>query len=106
MEIEHLQSSRFKLKTASTDSSMLLLRVHAAADYFSLNETLMKHVPPVHIDLILDPYLLNIFPQSLLSTAGYIVVIAVVAWFLSAWIYQQLSFVVAKHKVSAGKKTD
>jgi len=104
IDIQQLQSSRLISKTGSADLSMLLLQIYAAADYFTLNETLMKHVPPVHVDLILDPYLLNVFPQSLLPTAGYIVVIAIVAWFLSAWVYQQLSSYTGKRETNAEKK--
>jgi hypothetical protein len=68
----------------------LFLQIHAAADYFSLNKTLMEVVPPVAVDIILDPYILNVFPKSLLPTAGYILTIAVGAWLLSAWIFKAL----------------
>ncbi|RMZ17731.1 hypothetical protein D0860_00343 [Hortaea werneckii] len=57
-------------------ASVLFLRVQAAADYFSTNKTLMRHPPPVDVDIILDPYRGNIFPQSLTLTAGYIVLLA------------------------------
>jgi hypothetical protein len=43
----------------------------------------MTDVPPVLVDIILDPYLWNVFPKSLLPTAGYLAVVAVVAWFVS-----------------------
>jgi hypothetical protein len=33
----------------------------------------MRHPQPVDVDIILDPYLANIFPASLLPTAIYIV---------------------------------
>ena len=90
-EVNHISTSRYKRKPAIRETSLLFLRIQAAADYFSLNKTLMEHVPPVHVDLILDAYLLNIFPQSLVPTAGYIAVIAVIAFFLSRIIYQQLN---------------
>ncbi|RMY02087.1 hypothetical protein D0867_11169 [Hortaea werneckii] len=57
-------------------ASVLFLRVQAAADFFSTNKTLMLHPPPVDVDIILDPYRVNIFPQSLTLTAGYIVLLA------------------------------
>jgi len=84
-----LQANRFKAVTDPTETSLLFLRVQAAADYFSLNKTLMEHVPPVHVDLILDAYLWNVFPQSLVPTAGYIAAIAIFSWFLSGWVYRQ-----------------
>lgn len=87
IEIDKLRATRHK---ADSETSLLFLRIQAAADYFSTNKTLMEVVPLVHADLILDPYLLNIFPQSLLPTAGFIIVIAISAWFLSGWVERQL----------------
>jgi hypothetical protein len=43
-----------------------------------------------NVELVLDPYLLNIFPQSLLPTAAYIVVLAVASWFLSGFAWSKL----------------
>ena len=75
---------------------MLLLQIHAAADYFTLNKTLMSVVPPVRVDVILDRYLMNVFPQSLLPTAMYITVLAVIGWFVSGYVWRLLvSFVEA-----------
>lgn len=87
--VEKLRQRRY-VQHGSKNTSLLLLQIQAAADYFSLNTTLMKYVPPVHVDLILDPYLFNVFPQSLGSTAIYIVIVAVLAWFLSGWAYRQI----------------
>lgn len=70
------------------DKSSLFLVIDAAADYFTLNQTLMNDVPPVGADIILDPFLLNVFPKSLVPTAGYIVVTAVIAWFLVCRVVQ------------------
>ena len=50
----------------------------------------MSDVPPVLVDVILDPYLLNIFPQSLLPTAGYLIILAVGGWFVSGFIWKIL----------------
>ena len=44
---------------------MLFLRVRAAADFFTTNKELMSSPPPVDVDLILDPYVSNVFPRSL-----------------------------------------
>ncbi|GAD99440.1 hypothetical protein PVAR5_8155 [Paecilomyces variotii No. 5] len=60
--------------------SVLFLRVYAAADYFTLDQDLMRSPRPVPVDLILDPYLLNVFPRSLVPTAGWLVVVAGLAW--------------------------
>lgn len=73
--------------------SLLFLRVFAAADYFTTNRTLMQNVPPVNVDIILDPFLLNVLPRSLLPTGVYLIVLAVLAWYLSGYIWQGLSFI-------------
>ena len=39
---------------------------------------------------VLDPYLLNVFPRSLVPTALYIVTLAVGSWFLSGVIWDWL----------------
>ncbi|KAF2168134.1 hypothetical protein M409DRAFT_53447 [Zasmidium cellare ATCC 36951] len=71
------------LKPEYSTGTILFLHVQAAADYFTTNKTLMQHPEPVDVDIILDPYLANVLPVSLLSTAAYIIVLAVVAWFVS-----------------------
>ncbi|KAL2130526.1 hypothetical protein VTI74DRAFT_6267 [Chaetomium olivicolor] len=68
------------------ESSLLLLRIFAAADYFTTDTALMSHVPPVYVDIILDPFLFNVLPRSVAGTACYIVVVAVAAWFLAGRI--------------------
>jgi hypothetical protein len=76
----------------STEShkSVLLLQILAAADYFTTNATLMENVPPVHADIILDPYLFNVLPQSLASIAAYVAMLAVISFFIAklvvSWI--------------------
>nr|OQO29136.1 hypothetical protein B0A51_02720 [Rachicladosporium sp. CCFEE 5018] len=62
--------------TADGKESLLFLRVQATADFFTTNTTRMLDPPRVDIDLILDPYLWNVFPRSLGPTAAYIVVLA------------------------------
>ncbi|EKD17505.1 hypothetical protein MBM_04366 [Drepanopeziza brunnea f. sp. 'multigermtubi' MB_m1] len=66
--------------------STLLLRIFAAADYFTTNKTLMDNVPPVYVDIILDPFVFNVFPRSLLPTATYLVLVAVGSWYLAKFI--------------------
>lgn len=89
-EVYQLTAARYRADKEAKEKSFCFLRVQAAADYFSLNKTLMEDVPDVHVDLILDPYILNVFPQSLVPTAGYILVIAIIAWFLQGWIFRRL----------------
>ncbi|KAJ5141180.1 hypothetical protein N7476_009075 [Penicillium atrosanguineum] len=79
---------------APTMDSVLFLRVRAAADYFSPDEALMRDVPPVAVDLILDPFLWNVFPRSLVPTAGWIGVVAVVAIVVARWVAKELGRVV------------
>lgn len=66
--------------------SALFLRVLASASYFSDDEARMRHVEPVFVDIILDPYILNVLPQTLIPTAAYVVVVAGLAWFSSQYI--------------------
>lgn len=76
--------------SAPPQKSVLFLQIFAAAEYFSLNKSLMSDVPPVLVDIILDPYLLSVFPKSLVPTAGYLLVLAVGGWYLSSLIWRLL----------------
>ncbi|XXG96926.1 hypothetical protein Hte_003217 [Hypoxylon texense] len=67
-------------------ASVLFLQILAAADYYTTNETLMRDVPPVYVDIILDPFVFNVLPRSLVPTVGYIVVVAIASWFISRYI--------------------
>jgi hypothetical protein len=64
----------------------LFLQIYAKADYYTMNQTLMENVPPVFVDIILDPYIFNIVPRSLVPTAAYIILLAVGGWYLSRYI--------------------
>ena len=85
-------------------SSILFLRILTAADYYTMNQTLMDQVRPVFVDIILDPYVFNVFPRSLIPTASYIVILAVGSWFLSKHVSKWVSDV-AKGDVDSEKKT-
>ncbi|KAI9372002.1 hypothetical protein BJX61DRAFT_509384 [Aspergillus egyptiacus] len=77
----HRRASSAIADPAPTTDSVLFLRIDAAADYFSLDADLMENVPPVLADVILDPFLGNIFPKSLVPTAcwaGFVACLAVV----------------------------
>lgn len=84
-----------------TSDSVLFLRIRAAADYYSLDSSLMQNVPPVQADIILDPFLLNVFPQSLVPTACYMAVVGGFAAVLGWWILGQ--FTKAAESASAGQ---
>lgn len=71
-------------------SSVLLLRIHATADYFTHDQELMKNPPPVLVDLTLDPFLYNLLPRSLLPTLGYIVCFSIITWFVARWVATSL----------------
>ncbi|KAF5670990.1 hypothetical protein FHETE_4246 [Fusarium heterosporum] len=77
------------------EASLLLLHIKASADYFTDDMALMEKPPPVLVDLILDPYLLNVVPRSLVPTAGYIVLISLVAWFAATSIAAKLQTIAA-----------
>lgn len=68
--------------------STLFLQIYAKADYYTMNQTLMENVPPVFVDIILDPYIFNIIPRSLVPTAAYIILLAVGSWYLSRVIME------------------
>lgn len=67
-------------------SSALFLQIQAAADYYTTNQTLMNNVPPVFVDIILDPYIGNVLPRSLVPTVAYITLLAIGSWYLSKYI--------------------
>ncbi|CAI7578951.1 unnamed protein product [Penicillium manginii] len=89
----------FKRKTDFPDpgpvtSSVLFLRVRAAADYFTTDEARMARPEPVAVDLILDPFIWNVFPRSLVPTAGWVVVVGVVAFFVARWVTGEIGRVI------------
>lgn len=76
-------------------ASLLLLRVQAAADYFTDDKALMETPPPVLVDLILDPFVFNVVPRSLIPTAAYLCGLAPVAWFIARSIARRLGSMAA-----------
>jgi hypothetical protein len=46
----------------------------------------MDHVPPVFVDIILDLYIFNIFPRSLVPIAAYTILLAIGSWYLSKYV--------------------
>lgn len=70
------------------------MRIDAVADYFTMSESLMQTVPPVAADIILDPFLGNVFPRSLVPTACWGLVVVVVAVVVSRWVVKEIGRVV------------
>ncbi|KAL2180059.1 uncharacterized protein P884DRAFT_238356 [Thermothelomyces heterothallicus CBS 202.75] len=81
--------------TGEREASVLLLRILAAADYYTTDASLMSSVPPVDVDIILDPFLFNLLPRSLAGTACYIVAVAVAAYLLSRRIVSGIHGLIA-----------
>ncbi|KAL2169303.1 hypothetical protein VTG60DRAFT_6237 [Thermothelomyces hinnuleus] len=81
--------------TSEREVSVLLLRILAAADYYTTDASLMSSVPPVDVDIILDPFLFNLLPRSLAGTACYIVAVAVAAYLLSRRIVSGIHGLIA-----------
>lgn len=84
-------------------SSVLYLQILAKTAYFSPNASRMLNPDPVDVELILDPFLLNVLPESLLPVVAMIVLVAVAGWFLSGWMVQWLGAVAAE--VAPGTET-
>ncbi|ERS99464.1 uncharacterized protein SPSK_03564 [Sporothrix schenckii 1099-18] len=79
--------------TTMTTATASLLRIVAAADFVAADRAAMHpdRVPPVLTDIILDPYLFNAVPHSLLPVVAAIVVVAgASAWLARRVILPQL----------------
>ncbi|OIW27504.1 hypothetical protein CONLIGDRAFT_434831 [Coniochaeta ligniaria NRRL 30616] len=80
--------------TGESEASVLFLRIIAKADYFTTNATLMSDVPPVDVDIILDPFVLNVLPRSLVPTVGYIIVVAAASFFAAKYVLRFLQAII------------
>ena len=104
--------------------SVLLLQVFAAADYYSSNTSLMQNVPPVHVDIsesiysfsysttssrlnitVLDPFILNVLPESLVPTVIYILALFIASWLLSAIVHSRLRNICTPSATTSKKET-
>jgi hypothetical protein len=84
------------LALTSHSESVLFLRVFAAAEYVTADHTLMEEVPPVLVDIILDEYIFNILPRSLIPTIVWMGIVGFMAWWLGGWVVQgMLGFVIS-----------
>ena len=87
------------------EGSVLFLRVMAKTAYFSSSRARMENPEPVDVDIstwppsrflfgltlpVLDPYMYNIVPESLLKIIGLVVVVAISSWWLGGWTHRAL----------------
>ncbi len=86
------------------EASLLFLQIFAAADYYTADATLMSNVPPVYVDIILDPFLLNVLPRSLAPTGALIVLVAIVSYFVARLAVSYLQVLATSAGASPTKK--
>lgn len=86
-------------------SSTLFLQIYAAADYYTMNQTLMENVPPVLVDIILDPYIFNILPRSLVPSIAYVILLAVGSWYASKYVMDWMCTIGANELKSEKKNS-
>jgi len=92
-------------ESGARKASVLLVHIRAAADYFVDDVELMKNPPPVLVDLVLDPFVLNLANQSLIPTVGYLIIVGVVTWFAARWIASRLQSVAGSSEDQTLKQT-
>ncbi|KPM35241.1 hypothetical protein AK830_g11341 [Neonectria ditissima] len=85
-------------------SSVLLLQIRASADYFTDDVALMKNPPPVLADLILDPYLYNVVPRSLVPTVAYLTIVGFIAWLVARPIASKLQSIAITTETATKKQ--
>jgi hypothetical protein len=85
-------------------TSLLFLKIDAKADYFTTNKTLMESPEPVDVDIILDPFLWNVLPRSLVPTVGWVVVVAGLSFFVARYVVRLLQGIVRSDGQQAVKK--
>ncbi|KAK7980353.1 ubiquitin-conjugating enzyme [Apiospora arundinis] len=97
-ELSDYSLSRQKPEEADVDheDDGIKAQILAAADYYTTNKTLMNEVPPVYVDIILDPYVFNLLPRSLLPTIGYVIAVAILSWFLGRYISSWIQSIAAE----------
>jgi len=76
--------------TTAAQESTLFLHIQSAANFYTLNETLLNNPPAVEVDIVLDPYVFNVFPRSLLPIGIYLGFVAIASLFLSGAIARWL----------------
>ena len=71
-------------------SPSLFLRIFANADYLSSSARLMSRPPQVDVDVVLDPFLFNILPRSLLPHSIFLAGLSLLSWLLSGFFWRSI----------------
>lgn len=98
------QKAQQQTKHAERDASVMFLQITAAADYYTTDAKLMENVPPVYVDVVLDPYIFNLLPRSMVPTIIYVIVISTIAWLVAQQVVVWLR-AVATSEADKEKKT-
>lgn len=89
-------------------SSNLLMRICAAASYYTHEEGLMEEVPPVNVDITLDPFLFHVLPTTLLPVVAYILFLIPISWYVgrrvTTWL-ESLAEKAAQERPSKSKRS-
>ncbi|KAL7273275.1 hypothetical protein RUND412_003882 [Rhizina undulata] len=85
--------------------SFLYLHVRAKTSYYSYKKKRMDNPEPVEVEIILDPYLFNVAPESLIPVGGVILVTALLALPGSAFIYKLLRNIASAEEAKKYRKT-
>ena len=96
-------------------NSAVFLQIYAAADFYTSGKDLMLNPPPVDVDiskillsltlhvlnynLVLDPYSLNVFPSSLKLTGAYLLLLVILSYYLSKFIWSWLDQAIPIDKI-------
>lgn len=68
------------------NASVLFLHIRTIADYHTDDKDLMKYPRPVLVDLILDPFVFNLVPRSLIPTVLILVAGTCFIYFTARYI--------------------
>ncbi|KAF8252171.1 hypothetical protein K440DRAFT_633388 [Wilcoxina mikolae CBS 423.85] len=104
--LEQIQKYPSRTSSVRSEGSVLYLRVFAKTAYVSSSTSRMQNPEPVDVDIILDPYIFNLIPESLLKIIGVIVIVAVSSWWLGGWIHNVLLGFASLTKLQTGGKKD
>ncbi|PWW72681.1 hypothetical protein C7212DRAFT_226101, partial [Tuber magnatum] len=85
--------------------SVLYLVIQAKADYYTHEKHRMETPDPVEVEIILDPFILNVLPESLLPIVITIVLIALSAFWASGRVYNALRNIASLDQSRGDKKT-
>ncbi|PUU73726.1 hypothetical protein B9Z19DRAFT_1094467 [Tuber borchii] len=85
--------------------SVLYLNIRAKAGYYTHEKHRMETPDPVRVEIVLDPFILNALPESLLPIAVTIILTALSAFWLSGRVYNILRNIASLKQSRYDKKT-